>query len=396
MKIEADNILRSLIRRYERSVLSKQGSERHLRIRFDMEKEMNAYYHYEYLEEAAVLDEEMERLEAKQWVSVKRNDGRITEVELNPDTVEEVYAWLKLDSAAVFHQDLSALLEQYRGQGIDNYIDDVEDRIKSYKSVKQLVFEDLKLQENLLKSLAAMQTLEKDTLERVFSAEVLHYSKAFEPIRAKAVRLLRLYFSEEPEAEDEELLAQFHILKNPGHLILKGHGMIQVKDTVLRMENFAEGMTLSSSDVNNVTTMDLADPDVLTIENLTAFYQCERKNTLIIYLGGYHNTVRRQFLKRIFEMYPEKHYYHFGDIDAGGFYILEHLKRMTGIPFEPFLMGVSELERYHERTIPLTESDRKRLLALAERPEYTDVIQTMLETNRKMEQEQIPASDMIR
>ena len=317
-------------------------------------------------------------------------------MELNPDTVEEVYAWLKLDSAAVFHQDLSALLEQYRGQGIDNYIDDVEDRIKSYKSVKQLVFEDLKLQENLLKSLAAMQTLEKDTLERVFSAEVLHYSKAFEPIRAKAVRLLRLYFSEEPEAEDEELLAQFHILKNPGHLILKGHGMIQVKDTVLRMENFAEGMTLSSSDVNNVTTMDLADPDVLTIENLTAFYQCERKNTLIIYLGGYHNTVRRQFLKRIFEMYPEKHYYHFGDIDAGGFYILEHLKRMTGIPFEPFLMGVSELERYHERTIPLTESDRKRLLALAERPEYTDVIQTMLETNRKMEQEQIPASDMIR
>ena len=396
MRIEAEQILRTLISKYERSVLSRQGSERTLRIRFDMEKEMSGYFHYEHLSEAEILDEEISLYEQNGWVFVKRSDGRIIEVQLNPDQAEEIYAFLKLNSAAVFNRNLLACLEQYRGMGIDRYIEDVEERIRTYKSVKPLVFEDLKLQEDLLKSLCVLVTLEKDMLERVFSAEVLHYSKAFEAIRAKVIKILRLYFSEEPETEDDELLAQFHVLKNPGHLILKGHGTIRIKDSVLRIGDFAEGLTLSSSDVNNVTDLDLADPDVLTIENLTTFYQCGRKNTLIIYLGGYHNTVRRQFLKRIFEKYPTKHYYHFGDIDAGGFYILEHLKQMTGIPFEPFLMGVSELERYPERTIPLTESDRKRLSALAERPEYADVICIMLETGRKMEQEQIPAADLLR
>lgn len=395
MRVDAEEILLALIRKYERSVLSRQGSERQLRIRFVMEKEMSGYFHYEHLQEAAILDETIELYEEKHWVSVIRSDGRITEVQLNTAYAEEVYKHLNLGSASQFHRKLITLMEKYRGKGIDPYIDDVEQKIQSYKSVKPLVFENLNLQEDLLKSLCALIALRKDTLERVFSAEVLHYSKGFEPIRSKTARILRLYFEGDPEAEDEELLAQFHVLKNPGHLILKGHGTIQIKDSVLVLDNFEEGLTLSSSDVENILSMALADSSVMTIENLATFYQCERPDTLILYLGGYHNTVRRQFLKRIYETWPAKTYYHFGDIDAGGFYILEHLKRKTGIPFRPYLMNTDILEKYFDQTVPLTENDRKRLQTLASNEAYADVIQHMLEHNRKLEQEQIRPEDMV-
>lgn len=395
MRVDAEEILLALIRKYERSVLSRQGSERRLRIRFVMEQEMSEYFHYEYLQEAEILDETVAVYEGKHWISVMRSDYRITEVQLNTAYVEEIYHHLNLGSAGQFHRKLITLLEKYRGKGIDSYINDVEQKIQSYKSVKPLVFEDLNLQEDLLKSLCALIVLQKDTLERVFSAEVLQYSKAFEPIRSKTAKILRLYFEGDSEAEDEELLAQFHVLKNPGHLILKGHGTIQIKDSVLVLDDFEEGLTLSSSDVENICTMDLADSSVMTIENLTTFYQCSRPDTLIIYLGGYHNTVRRQFLKRIYETWPEKTYYHFGDIDAGGFYILEHLKRKTGIPFRSYLMNTDTLEKYSDQTIPLTENDRKRLQAFAGNEAYADVIRRMLDLNRKLEQEQICSEDMV-
>lgn len=42
---------------------------------------------------------------------------------------------------------------------------------------------------------------------------------------------------------------------------------------------------------------------------------------MILYLGGYHNTVRRRLLKSIYDIFPEAEYRHFGDIDAGGFEI---------------------------------------------------------------------------
>ena len=72
MRVDAEEILLALIRKYERSVLSRQGSERRLRIRFVMEQEMSEYFHYEYLQEAEILDETVAVYEGKHWISVMR------------------------------------------------------------------------------------------------------------------------------------------------------------------------------------------------------------------------------------------------------------------------------------------------------------------------------------
>ena len=77
---------------------------------------------------------------------------------------------------------------------------------------------------------------------------------------------------------------------------------------------------------------------------------------------------------------------HFGDIDAGGFYILQHLRNKTGIEFVPYCMDMKTLKENLQYTKKLTENDKKRLSALAE-TEFGETVEFMLEHNCKLEQE---------
>ena len=390
MKVKAENILISLLKKYERSVLSRKGSTRNLHIRFDMEQKMKEYYHYENFKEARLLEEEAEFYESKGWITVRRNDGVIQYIDLNPDKAEEIYSFLNLKSVRSYETEVLSLMDAYEGKGIDPLLTEIRRRISEGKSIRGILPEEENAQKMVLQSLSAMMELKEDRLERVFSAEVLGNSKSFEKIRSYIIRILKEYFTAEEEEQEEDLLAQFHILRNPAHVIVKGHGSLRIGSSILELEDFREGLTVSSADISEVCDLNLSDDAVLTIENLTSFYQCQRKNTLMIYLGGYHNTVRREFLRKIYSRYPEKEYLHFGDIDAGGFYILEHLKEKTGIPFEPYLMSVKELKACASHCLPLSENDRRRLESLKQNSACSEVIEYMLEHNVKLEQEQIP------
>lgn len=391
MKQTKKSIPEELIRKYERSVLSKEGSDRNLRIVIHMEKEFPAYFDYEKFEQAQILDEDIRDYESRNWIFVTRRDAddKVTDIELNTEKIDEICSALHISTENMINARYASLLRQYRDRGIDWYIDDVLARISSYKSIKSYVLSDMKLQEDLLKSLSAMMKLEDDTLERIFSADILGDSKAFEKISSKVISVLKTYDLCNPEDTDQEILAQYHILKNPGHLIMKGHGRIRVGKSILNIEDFSDGLTLSSVDIQNAEILEIKDTEVMTIENLTSFYQCNMPDTLIIYLGGYHNTVRREFLIRLYNRYPSLQYMHFGDIDAGGFYILEHLKTKTGIPFQPYRMNAETLKKYKKQAVPLTEHDRKRLQKLRQNPVYSETIRYMLENNIKLEQEHI-------
>ena len=112
----------------------------------------------------------------------------------------------------------------------------------------------------------------------------------------------------------------------------------------------------------------------------------------MIYLGGYHNSVRRELLNRVYQELPEAEYLHFGDIDVGGFEIYRDLCEKTGIPFQTYHMGIWELEHYKDYTKKLTENDKKRLQALMKKEWFgqkniAQVLEYMEENNRKLEQE---------
>ncbi|MBR3336772.1 MAG: hypothetical protein IKG26_07045 [Bacillus sp. (in: Bacteria)] len=83
---------------------------------------------------------------------------------------------------------------------------------------------------------------------------------------------------------------------------------------------------------------------------------------------------------------PDIDYYHYGDIDAGGFYILLHLREKTGVEFKPMNMDVETIATNVDYAKPLTENDKRRLKNLLN-GEFNDVVTYMLENNCKLEQE---------
>ena len=89
----------------------------------------------------------------------------------------------------------------------------------------------------------------------------------------------------------------------------------------------------------------------------------------------------------VYETIPDAKYYHFGDIDAGGFAILLDLRKKTGIPFMSYHMDVDTLKQYRQYGKCLTETDRKRLAQISKEEEFREIIGFMLEENIKLEQE---------
>lgn len=177
-----------------------------------------------------------------------------------------------------------------------------------------------------------------------------------------------------------------NIVKNPGHVYFKGNGILTIAGQKLDFRKMNGDFAISSSLLDSVESIQVLGSSVITIENLTTFNAFDPSEMFAIYLGGYHNRVRREFIKKVYEQNREKTYYHYGDIDAGGFYILEHLKRKTGVIFQPYRMDRATLQENIEHTKKLTENDRKRLEGLRD-SEYGSTIQFMLEENCKLEQE---------
>lgn len=61
-------------------------------------------------------------------------------------------------------------------------------------------------------------------------------------------------------------------------------------------------------------------------------------------ISGFADRYQKGFLKMVYESNQDARYKHFGDIDAGGFWIHHNLCEVTGVDFELFGMSVNELE----------------------------------------------------
>lgn len=136
---------------------------------------------------------------------------------------------------------------------------------------------------------------------------------------------------------------------------------------------------------------------VITIENLTSYYQFIRQHAgrfMAVYLGGYHNSPRRLFLTKLRDHLAavgrEVSFYHWGDIDYGGFTIFNRLRSKCGLALLPLHMDVVTLQRYEKFALPFDRTYGDRLIRLLDREEYLvfqDVIRYMLEKKIRLEQE---------
>ena len=95
------------------------------------------------------------------------------------------------------------------------------------------------------------------------------------------------------------------------------------------------------------------------------------------------------FIKKLISDNPDKEYLHFGDIDAGGFWIHKKLCEQTNQHFDLFHMNENDLKNLNYSCClkSLSENDIKRLNSLKTINEYSKCITYMIKFNKKLEQE---------
>ncbi len=331
------------------------------------------------------VNESIDLLAAEGFVTTKKpRNGVVQSVTLVVEAVEKIYEYLGRTPKSDTVSDLKRLLNHYKDDNdiLYSYCNHQLERLAANKSV-EFFDDDLDVYETILKVISKITDIKCETFERDFSIQVLGDSKAFEKVRSKVLSLLYEY-GDFPDRDT--LLADLNIVKNPGHVYFKGKGKITVCGQEIDFSAMIGDMAISSEMLKNVDDITVLGDVVVTIENLTTFNAFKCENSFAIYLGGYHNTSRRNFIKKVYVQNPDKQYLHFGDIDAGGFYILQNLRNKTGIAFVPYCMDVKTLKANLQYTKKLTENDKKRLTALAA-TEFGEIVEFMLENNCKLEQE---------
>lgn len=333
------------------------------------------------------LNETVSDLESKGYITSKsKKNGIIDTVTLNVKILDEIYQYISRTPKAQTNEQLIYLLDTYsdKNEVLTRFCETQKNRLSQNKKAEYFNG-DITEYENLLKAVATVFDVNDETYIRDYSIKVFGDSKTFESIKSKVKRLLFQY-GDFPE--EDTILEDLNIVKNPGHVYIKGSGIITIKGQRLDLSELSGDIAISSALLPEISSINVTGSRIMTIENLTTFNAFHESDTFAVYLGGYHNSHRRNIIKKIYHDNPDAEYYHFGDIDAGGFHILLHLRAKTGVNFMPYRMGIPELQHFKEYTKPLTDNDKKRLRALLD-SEFADTVNYMIEHNCKLEQEAI-------
>lgn len=246
--------------------------------------------------------------------------------------------------------------------------------------------------EDLLKALVFIENNEKELYLREASSLIYGDSKYLEENTLTAVcRALRDYLGRpcgETELEDE-ILGEYHIAREKQKLCLKGDIILHIHGKELDLGHLSNGIEFFADEMDKIEKVQVQTPFFTTVENYTSWLRCCGQEESFFYLGGYATRSQRDFLKKIYYDNPSLTYRHFGDIDAGGLYIHEHLCRATGISFQMHLMSRAELEdmRFQSCLRPLSDNDRLHLESLEKQEIYQNLAGYMLEHGVKLEQE---------
>ncbi len=335
------------------------------------------------------VNEALREMENMKLVTLTYTRGDIiNKVSLNIDMIHKCYEIVGREPKKEENQWLLEAMEKYSGNDVlDKYFYIQRSYISKNKRVEY--FDGNKKEYmDLLKLVSALLANEEEQFVRDFSIKLFRDSKKVEKLEIKARALLYQYGDFQ---DKDSVFEECNVLKTPTYLCIKGKGVIILGNQTIDLSLIDGDIALSTASLKELKNVIVTGSRVVTVENLTSFHNYAAENDFVIYLGGFHNKIKRRFLVKLYESNPDKEYRHFGDIDAGGFYILEHLKAKTGINFKSMYMDKKTMEKYICQSKPLTGNDRKRIKSLLMKLTGNDkeVLEFMLEKGCKLEQEAV-------
>jgi hypothetical protein len=246
--------------------------------------------------------------------------------------------------------------------------------------------------EDIFRMIAFVEHNREALYMREVSMKVYGDSKYFENETLQSVCSMLRKHTNKPCDETEmldEILLDYNISKEPQKLCVKGKIVLEMGGYTIDAGGLTGGIEIMASDLSKISGIHIEGKRFMTIENRTSYLRYQENETITFYLGGYANRYQRELVKMVYRDNPGLKYLHFGDIDAGGFWIHHNLCEITGVDFEMYCMSKMQLqeETYRGCLHTLTENDRIRLQELRNMVPYKDVVNYMLENDMKLEQE---------
>lgn len=354
------------------------------------------------LDEQGDFERDLSALESAGLVLLARKSGVVKTISMNVSVKESYYSLLGRTELKELESTQIAMYESYLGKNalLDAFCEAQIERLQDRKKAEYP--EDVA--RDILKILVYICDNKEEILERELSIELFGDSKTFEKeYRRKIITVLKRYGDSDDifidvidEREKEHaLLAEYNIFSNPTYISFKGDGKIVFKNSKTIELNSDIPIAIGSGALDEIDSVEVTSSRIVTVENLTSFNRVNANDTFFIYLAGYHNTAKQSFIRKLAGFNQDKKWFHFGDIDPDGFYILENLRRKTGVPFEPLYMSIDELKKYKNYCKSLEVNDLKKANSLIESGYYTKEMQYMLDNNIKLEQEVISWKQMV-
>ncbi len=392
---EKRKLLEILLGKYERSKTCFGENKVSQRFTCKPDEAFKEYYSdYLDVDVKEQYDVEIDELERCGFICAERKNGDVTTISMVNSMYEEYCALLGKTAVQDILAEQKRVFEKYMDtcQVLDRICSDQLERL--CKNKNNTISTEIHELEKILECVVYIVGNTAEVLERELSIEVFSDSKMFEKYKSKVCELLLKYehssiaydSADEKKELHELILSEHNIVKNPSYIYFKGRGGLTFGNGYSIDLDPNVPIAVNSRSISDISHITVLDSKIMTVENLTSFNRLTFSDTFLLYLGGYSNKAKHEFLQLISKCNHGKEWLHFGDIDPDGFYILENLRSKTDIDFQPFCMSVAELKKYKDYTKPLEKNDERKALSLKESC-YSDVICFMLENNCKLEQE---------
>ena len=393
-------ILNRLLDKYERTEAFKKGElpDRRIILRLygASKSDFSAYEidnHFVRKEiNETVISMQEQGLVGYEWFRGEENHI-MTRLWLDLEHIDDAYRAAGRQSAKTLAtaviNELEQEIEGINAEWIIAYYSDTKAYIQSNYRTGNRISEREQERKTLYQMLRFIDGSSFTTLtERVFSEKCFGDSKFFETqMKAPLLSIMRKYVSR--EMTDAELLQSIGISRYPEPLEMRENILVNGND----MREFESGFCIYSGDIE---TAQIGITDtvrrILTIEN-RANYFAYRHNAdeLVIYHGGQYSPAKKKLFEKIAAAMSEKCvWYHWGDIDLGGFSMLLRLRKEILPSVQPYRMSRNELLAFQSYTQPFSKDYAEKLRRLSENEQLADCrecIDYMLEHKIKLEQE---------
>ena len=364
-----EQILRDLINIYEKRNANSSEFRQSIRIKLTKDK------YPRYFDDVTGFDEAISKLYKKGYINIKKipHDTVVESISLNLDKVDEIEQLLGIDGVSKNRERLLEELNKYEDKRIVELKTTILERISSNKSIKQYLDDNFI---DAIKAVHYIENLDHDVYERNASNFIYNDSKKLASLKTT---LNAIY-------DSENILEESGIISVPPYLYVKGDGIIKINNQTIDLSlcGTSIGIPIDNVDIINFENIN----KVTTIENLTTFYDY-KSDGLIIYLGGFSTRSQKKVLNKLKSKCDN--FYHFGDIDYGGFTILNDLMEYLDLDIKTINMDLDTLLsniKYAQNLDDDKYIDKlKTLLTKPRLIKYYEVIEYLINNKVWLEQE---------